>query len=182
VTPPREAAPRAAPAIILATERLILRRFTDDDDAFILELLNDPAWLRFIGDKGVRTLEEARNYLHKGPIAMYERHGFGLYLTERKSDHIPIGMCGLIKRDALEDVDIGFAFLPAYRNQGYAFESATAVLAHGQEAFGLKRIVAITSPDNDRSAALLEKLGMKLAKTVKLDGHDDEVRLYASQS
>jgi RimJ/RimL family protein N-acetyltransferase len=166
--------------VVLATDRLILRRFTVADDRFILELLNDPAWLEFIGDKGVRTLEDARDYLRRGPIAMYERHGFGLYLTELKRTRIPIGMCGLIKRDSLDDVDIGFAFLPVYRTQGYAHESAAAVLAYGQHNFGLQRIVAITSLANVRSAGLLEKLGMKPEKAVKLDGHDDEVMLYAS--
>ena len=168
------------PQVVLATDRLILRRFTVADDRFILELLNDPAWLEFIGDKGVRTLEDARKYLRNGPIAMYERDGFGLYLTELKGSRIPIGMCGLIKRDSLADVDIGFAFLPAFRTRGYAHEAAAAVLAHGQNAIGLKRIVAIASPANAKSAGLLEKLGMKPEKAVKLDGHDHEVVLYAS--
>lgn len=175
-----EAAPDALPAIVLETEWLILRRFTVADDQFILELLNDPAWIEFIGDKGVRTLEDAGGYLRRGPIAMYEREGFGLYLVELKGSHIPIGMCGLIKRDSLEDVDLGFAFLPAYRAEGYGYESAAAVLALGRDHFALKRIVAITSPDNVASGALLEKLGMKLEKTVKLQGDDDEVSLYAS--
>jgi RimJ/RimL family protein N-acetyltransferase len=146
----------------------------------IVELLNDPSWLRFIGDKGVHTLEDARNYLRKGPLAMYEREGFGLYLVERREDGAPIGMCGLIKRDSLEDVDLGFAFLPRYWGQGYAREAAAAVLAHGRSAFGLARVVAITDPDNASSARLLEKLGMSLEKKVKLDHHDDEVRLYAT--
>jgi len=166
--------------VVLATDRLILRWLTLDDAPFILVLLNDPSWLRFIGDKGVRTLDDARDYLRQGPIAMYERAGFGLYLTELKAGGIPIGLCGLIKRESLEDVDIGFAFLPQFQGQGYAHESAAAVLTHGQRNFGMQRIVAITSPDNGRSAGLLEKLGMKLEKTVKLDGRDDEVRLYAS--
>jgi len=166
--------------VVLATDRLILRWLTLDDAPFILVLLNDPSWLRFIGDKGVRTLDEARDYLRQGPIAMYERAGFGLYLTELKAGGIPIGLCGLIKRESLEDVDIGFAFLPQFQGQGYAHESAAAVLTHGQRNFGMQRIVAITSPDNGRSAGLLEKLGMKLEKTVKLDGRDDEVWLYAS--
>jgi ribosomal-protein-alanine N-acetyltransferase len=175
-----EARGTEAAHVVLETDRLILRRFTTDDCAFIFELLNDPSWLRFIGDKGVKTLDDARDYIRKGPMAMYERTGFGLYLTALKAGRIPIGMCGLIKRDSLEDVDVGFAFLPAFRTQGYAHEAAAAVLTHGQKNFGLKRIVAITSPDNARSAVLLEKLGMKLTKTVKLDGHDHEVVLYAS--
>lgn len=173
-------APDAAP--VLATERLVLRRFTVADAPFILVLLNDPAWLEFIGDKGVRTLDDARNYLRSGPIAMYEREGFGLFLVERKRDRIPIGMCGLIRRPSLTDVDIGFALLPDHRGQGYAHEAAAAVMAYGHAAIGLGRIVAITSPANARSAALLEKMGMTMEKTVMLDGHDHEVRLYASRS
>jgi [ribosomal protein S5]-alanine N-acetyltransferase len=169
-----------APAFVLETDRLILRRFTVADAAFILELLNDPAWLRFIGDKGVRSLEDARDYLHKGPMAMYERHGFGLWLVELVDGQVPIGMCGLIKRDALDDVDIGYAFLPESRGRGYAHEAASAVLAYGKRRFGLTRIVAITSPDNAGSARLLEKLGMTLEKTVTLAGADHEVRLYAA--
>ncbi len=170
--------PGASPAHVLETDRLFLRRFNVDDAAFILRLLNDPLWLRFIGDKGVRTLDDARNYLCKGPLAMYEREGFGLYLTARKDDGAAIGMCGLIKRDSLDDVDIGFAFLPEFRAQGYALESASAMLAYGKGAFGLTRIVAIVSPDNERSARLLLKLGMTFEKSVKL-AVDDEVSLYA---
>jgi RimJ/RimL family protein N-acetyltransferase len=153
---------------ILETDRLILRRLSVEDNEFILELVNDPLWLRFIGDRGVHTLEDARDYILKGPVAMYARLGFGSYLVERKSDGIPLGICGLIKRDALEDVDLGFAFLPEYRAQGYAYESAAAVLAYGQSVFGLKRIVAITSPDNDQSAKLLEKLGFTFEKMIQL--------------
>ena len=174
-------APDAA-SFVLATERLVLRRFTVADAPFILVLLNDPAWLEFIGDKGVRTLEDARDYLRSGPIAMYEREGFGLYLVERRRGRIPIGMCGLIKRPSLADVDIGFALLPEHRGQGYAHEAATAVMAYGHATIGIQRIVAITSPGNARSAALLGKMGMTLEKTVMLDGHDHEVRLYASRS
>ena len=170
---------RAPPSLVLETDRLRLRRLALDDDAFIVELLNDPSWLRFIGDKGVHTLEDARNYLRKGPLAMYERHGFGLYLVERKEDSIPIGMCGLIKRDSLDDVDLGFAFLPKFRVNGYAFEAASAVLAHGKADFALKRIVAIASPDNLRSIRLLDRLGLKFEKRVRLAADADELRLHA---
>ncbi len=164
---------------ILETDRLILRRLSVEDSAFILKLVNDPLWLRFIGDRGVRTLEDAHDYILKGPMAMYARRGFGLYIVERKSDGSPLGICGLIKRGALEDVDLGFAFLPAYRAQGYAYESAAAVLAYGQSVFGLKRIVAITSPDNDRSAKLLEKLGFSFEKMIQLPDDNEEVKLFA---
>jgi RimJ/RimL family protein N-acetyltransferase len=166
---------------VLETARLVLRQLSVDDAAFILELLNDPSWLRFIGDKGVRTLAQARDYIARGPVAMYERLGFGLCLTERRTDGIPIGLCGLVKRDSLDDVDIGFAFLPTYRAQGYATEAASAVLPYGRDILGLKRIVAIASPDNDASARLLAKLGFKFQRMQKLRGDDDEVTLHAME-
>ena len=165
---------------VLETQRLILRRLSVDDGAFILGLLNDPAWLRFIGDKGVRNLEDARNYIVTGPMDMYARLGFGLYLTERKSDGAPIGICGLIKRDALEDVDIGFAFLPDFRGKGYAREAAAAVMEHARSAFGLRRLVAITSPDNEASIRLLEKLGLRFETTMSLADDSHEVSLFAA--
>ena len=166
---------------VLETERLVLRRLTAEDAAFILELLNDPAWIRLIGDRGVRTLEAAREYISNNLLAMYERHGFGLYLTELKGEGVPVGICGLIKRDSLEDVDVGFAFLPGFRGRGYGYESAAAVLEYGRRAFGLKRIVDITSPDNELSARLLEKLGFNFERTVRLSGDDEEVCLFASE-
>jgi RimJ/RimL family protein N-acetyltransferase len=165
---------------VLETERLILRRLTVEDSEFILELLNDPSWLRFIGDRGVRTLDAARDYILKTLVAMYERLGFGLYLTELKDEGIPIGICGLIKRDSLEDVDIGFAFLPKFRGNGYAFESALAVMAYGKRTFGLNRLAAITSPDNYGSARLLEKLGFNFERMVRLSDDNAEVSLFAS--
>ena len=165
---------------VLETERLILRRVTVEDSEFILELLNDPSWLRFIGDRGVRTLDAARDYILKSLVAMYERLGFGLYLTELKGEGVPVGICGLIKRDSLEDVDIGFAFLPKFCGKGYAYESASAVMAYGKRTFGFNRLVAITSPDNYDSARLLEKLGFKFERMVKLSDDHAEVSLYAS--
>lgn len=166
---------------ILETERLSLRLLTTDDAPFILELLNDPAFLRFIGDKGVRTLEDARKYILQGPMQSYEKLGFGLYLVELKGVSIPIGMCGLIKRDALEDVDIGFAFLPDYRASGYGFESALAVRDYALNVLGLKRILAITNPDNAGSIRVLEKLGLKFDRLIRLNDESTEIRLYRTE-
>lgn len=163
---------------ILETDRLILRKLNVDDAAFILELLNTPAWWRFIGDRGVRTLEDARAYILGGPMTMYAKHGFGLYLTALKQEHTSIGLCGLIKRDTLEDVDIGFAFLPQFWAQGYAFEAANATLNYGKNSLGLKRIVAITSPDNITSAKLLNKLGLQFSKMLKQTPTSPEVCLF----
>jgi RimJ/RimL family protein N-acetyltransferase len=165
---------------ILETERLILRRLTIDDAEFILELLNDASFLRYIGDKGVRNIDDAVRYLNTGPIASYERFGFGLYLVELKTSGEPIGMCGLLKRDTLPHVDVGFAFLPTFWSQGYAFESAAAVMAFGREALGLRRIVAITSPENQASISLLEKIGLRFERMIKLGEDQSEVRLFGT--
>jgi RimJ/RimL family protein N-acetyltransferase len=165
---------------VLETERLILRRLTTDDAAFIFRLVNEPSWLRFIGDKGVRTLDDARNYIRAGPIASYERFGFGLYLAELKGSGRPIGMCGLLKRDALDHPDIGFALLPEFWGQGYAYESAAAVMAFGKDVLGLDRILAVTNPDNYSSMRLLEKLGLRGDGVVSLSDDGPEVRVFTN--
>jgi RimJ/RimL family protein N-acetyltransferase len=164
----------------ITTPRLTLRRFTESDAPFALALLNDPGWLQFIGDKGVRTLEDAGAYLRDGPIAMYARFGLGLLCVDLKDGGQTIGMCGLIRRDGVMDVDIGFAFLPAFRAEGYAREAASATLAYGHDSLGLKRIVGFTNPDNASSVRLLEKIGMRLERTVTLPDSAEELLLFAS--
>jgi len=169
--------------ITLETSRLSLHRLTTDDAEFILELVNDPSWLRFIGDRGVKTLDDARAYILKGPaVSSYERFALGQFLVRRKADGVAIGICGLLKRPALEDVDVGFAFLPQFTRQGYAFEAATAILAYGRRELGLIRIVAVTSPDNSASIRLLEKLGLRFEKNIRLSADAPELRLYGSDS
>ncbi|MFN2577176.1 MAG: GNAT family N-acetyltransferase [Pyrinomonadaceae bacterium] len=169
--------------IILETERLRLRRLSPDIDAeFIIELLNDPSFLRYIGDKGVRDLEAARRYITDGPARSYDVNGFGLYLVELKTNETAIGICGLVKRDTLAHADIGFAFLPAYWNQGYAFESAAAVTDHARAVLGLNRILAITTPENESSAKLLDKIGFQFAGLVRLAEGAPEVRLFESEA
>ena len=163
---------------ILETDRLRLCKLTVEDAPFILKLLNEPSWLQFIGDRGVRTLEDARNYIVNGPMESYARLGFGLYLTRLKKDGTPIGICGLIKRPSLDDVDIGFALLPQHTGQGYGFEAATAVTAHAHNNLGIKRIVAITSLGNGRSINLLKKLGLRFDKIIKLTVDGPESRLF----
>lgn len=163
----------------LDTARLRLRPLVADDAPFILELLNEPSWIRFIGDRGVRGLDDARRYIAEGPGAMYELHGVGLLLVERKPDRECLGICGLIRRDALPDVDIGFAFLPRHWGKGFAFEAAAAVLEHGHRDLGLARIVAITSIDNESSIRLLEKLGLVFERVLRLPGEDEDLKLFA---
>src|SRR5215218_8845566 len=129
---------------MIETQRLFVRRITVDDAPFILTLLNEPSFLQYIGDKQVRNLEDARQYILNGPIASYERHGFGLLLVELRDTQTPIGMCGILQRQELPDPDIGFALLPGFWNKGFAFEAASAVLNDGPD-----RVLAITSLDND---------------------------------
>ena len=158
---------------VLETERLILRHFNPDDAPFILALLNEPSFLRYIGDKKVRTLEDARQYIANGPVATYARHGFGLYQVELKDTHTPIGMCGLLKREELPHPDIGFAFLPDFWNKGFAYEAAAAVLKDARERLQLDRLLAIVNPDNESSIRLLEKLGFNFEQM------KGDVKLYA---
>ncbi|HVF21429.1 MAG TPA: GNAT family N-acetyltransferase [Pyrinomonadaceae bacterium] len=158
---------------LLETERLILRELTLDDAPFILTLLNDPSFLRYINDKNVRNLEDARQYMLNGPMASYARNGFGLYLVELKDTAVPIGLCGLLKREELPDPDIGFAFLPDYWGKGFALESAIAVMNDARERLGRKRVLAIVMPDNYASIKLLEKLGMRFERD------KDDVKVFA---
>src|SRR5689334_9484170 len=167
---------------ILETERLIIRQLTNEDGEFILELLNEPAFIRNIADRGVRTVEDAQAYIHNGPVASYEKNGFGLFAVELKETGAPIGMCGLIRRDVLPDVDIGYALLERYWNKGYAYEAAAAVLNYGYTVVGLKRIVAITALDNDASAKVLEKIGLRFESIVDLPGIGGESKLFVPQS
>ena len=163
----------------LETQRLSIRRLVETDAPFILELLNEPAFIQYIGDRGVRNLDDARNYIQNGPLTMYERYGFGLCAVELKDSGVPIGMCGLIKRDALDDVDLGYALLELHRGKGYASEAAAAVIEYGQKVVGLKRIVAITDQGNQNSIHVLEKLGFRFEKLIRLPGEDEDINLFA---
>src|ERR1051325_2218143 len=163
---------------VLETERLFLRRFMMDDAQFILTLVNEPSFLRYIGDKKVRNLEDARQYMLNGPVASYERNGFGLYLLELRDSLTPIGMCGVVKREELPDPDIGFALLPDFWSKGFAFEAAAAVLQDARDRLKLQRILAITSLDNDASIKLLERLGFKFERVTRLAPDREEIKLF----
>lgn len=166
--------------MILETDRLRLRKLAPADAPFILRLLNEPSWLRFIGDRGVRTLDDAVAYIANGPMAMYESHGFGLYLVELKDDGTPIGMCGILKRDALEDPDLGFALVPEFWSKGYAFEAARATLDYAAGTLGVERVGAIVNPENEASIALLLKLGMRFERVIRLKEDGPELQLFLS--
>jgi RimJ/RimL family protein N-acetyltransferase len=163
----------------LSTPRLTLRELTPADAPFILVLLNDPDFIRFIADRGVRSVDDAVRYIENGPRAMYERHRIGLMLVELREGGQPVGICGLLRREGLDDPDLGFAFLPEHRGKGYAAEAASATLAHGRDELGLGRILAITSLDNHASGRVLEKLGFHFDRIVTMPGDPEELRLYA---
>jgi ribosomal-protein-alanine N-acetyltransferase len=162
---------------ILETERLVLRRFTLEDAVFILELVNETGWKKYIGDRGINSLDDARKYIETVPLASYAKHGFGLWAVEQKDDGSLVGMCGLIKRDTLDDVDIGFALLSQFEGRGYAREAANATLAYARDQLGLRRVVAITTDDNDRSGILLESAGMSYEGPISQGG--ETLRLFA---
>lgn len=167
------------PLKTLETERLILRPITEQDAEFILELVNDPDFIQNIGDRQVRTLDGAKAYISNTAIASYNKNGFGLYLVELKETGEAMGMCGLIRRSALNDVDIGYAFLPKHRSKGYALESALVMKQYARDVIGLKRLVAIVDPANTSSIRLLEKLGMQFETMVRLAEDDIELKLYS---
>lgn len=163
---------------LLETPRLALRRLSESDAPFMLTLVNEPSFIRNIGDRGVRTLEDARTYITVGPMASYARFGFGLYLVELAAPLTPIGICGILKRDELPAPDIGFAFLAAYWSQGYAFEAATAVRDYARDALALPQLLAMVSPTNAGSIRLLERLGFGFQSMTRLTADADEVKLY----
>ncbi len=180
---------------ILETERTILREVTKDDAEFILDLLNQPLFIRYIGDRKVRKISEAVEYIESRFIGSYQKFGFGMWAVELKREilksaltdvqtsvfeHTPIGICGFVKRAALPDADIGFAFLPQFEKKGYAFESANAALKYGKDVLNLKKILAVTSRDNESSGRLLEKLDFKFERLIKLPPEAEELKLFLS--
>ena len=165
--------------IVIETQRLILRKFTVDDAAFMLKLLNTPSWLRFIGDRNVRTIEEAEQYLLNGNIRSYQEYGFGFYVVVLKETQESIGICGIVKREGLEDVDIGFAFFQQFMGKGYGYESASSVLNYTLNDLKIKRIVAIVDPQNVVSIALIKKIGMQFKKMIRVSPKDIDLMLFA---
>lgn len=162
----------------LEAARLSLRRFGFDDAPCVVELLNQPSFIRNIGDRGVRDAADAHRYLRDGPMAMYDKFGFGLWHASRRADGVFVGMCGLLKRDVLPDVDVGYAFLPEHWGLGYASEAAGACLELGARRFGLKRIIGVVSDHNVASIRVLEKIGMRFDRMYPMHPDEPDVRLY----
>lgn len=165
---------------VLRTERLNLRHLAEDDAPFILQLLNEPGFVDNIGDRGVRDLDGARRYITEGQGASYQKYGYGLWATVLRETGETIGICGLVKRDGLEDADVGYAFLESAWGKGYAREAAAATLAHARDIIGLTKVVAITKPTNTGSIAVLEKIGMKAAGMIKIPGYEEESAYFTT--
>ena len=164
---------------VIETERLTLRRMLPSDAELMLETLNEPAFIRFVADRGVRTIADAADYIATKIAPSYEQHGFGFFIVELKASRKPIGVCGLVKRETIDDVDIGFSLLERFSGNGYAYEAAAAVMDYGRTVHGLKRIVGFTAPDNHRSIKLLEKLGLRFEKMMQLPGYESESKVFA---
>ncbi len=167
--------------IVLETERLNIRPFTLQDTAFIIELVNSEGWLKYIGDRNIKTTTDAEAYLSNGPIKSYTQNNFGLWMVELKDSHTPIGMCGLIKRDSLPNPDIGFAFLPAFEKQGYAFEAAQATMQYATHVLKLTTVLAITLPENSSSIKLLNKIGLQFMEHITMPGDDEKLMLFSNE-
>jgi RimJ/RimL family protein N-acetyltransferase len=163
---------------VLETERLVLRWLMPDDAAFVHELMNDPGWIRHIGDRGIRSIEDARHYIDERLHAQCVRLGYGLNRVALRASDTPVGICGLVRRDWLDSPDLGYAFLPQYRGRGCATEAAAAMLEHARDVLGMGRIAAIVSPDNEDSIRVLERVGMKFERRVTPPDESSEVCLY----
>jgi RimJ/RimL family protein N-acetyltransferase len=166
--------------VILETERLVLRKFNINDAPFIVELLNTPTWLQFIGDRGIRTLAHAQSYLINGPLLGYATYGFGLYMVELKETKAPIGMCGLVKRAYLDDLDLGYALLPQFEGKGYAYEIAMATVNYAFTQLHLLRLAAITLETNKRSVQLLQRMGFIFKETIEVE--KEELMLFVKEA
>jgi len=165
--------------MITESERLILREVEQADAPFMLELVNDPDWIRFIGDRKVHDLESAGEFIRTRFEKPYRENGIGLWLMVEKTTGMSIGICGLVDRPGLDDIDLGYALLPQYRGQGFASEAAKVCLQYGYERLGLSRIVAITAPQNTSSCGMLERLGFVYESRMILPGEQEELLLYA---
>lgn len=170
------------PKIILNTNRLILREAEPTDNQFFFDLLNSPKWLQYIGDRGIKTLKNAENYIKDKLIYSYRSHGYGLYVYELKESHMPIGICGFIKRDYLDSEDIGFALLPEHERKGYTFEISIAVLDYGKKNLGITKVYAITSKNNIASQKLLKKLGFNFKSYINEPDTNEEISLYVKET
>lgn len=163
----------------LQTERLELRWLVPGDEDILLAIWNDPAFVRNVGDRGIRTVDEASEAMAKGPLMLYEKYGYGPFRVALAENDEPIGLCGLFKRDNLDDPDIGFALLPAYCGQGMAYEAAAAVTNYARDDLKLRRMTAIISPGNDASIGLTEKLGLRYETMILMPGEEEKICLYA---
>ena len=167
--------------IILETKRLFLRHLVRDDAEFILHLLNEPSWLEFVGDKNVYNLNDAKKYIELAPMMMYERYGFGLYLVCAKETSIPMGLCGLMKRDNLDDADLGYAFLPKFWHKGFALEAVKSILSYAKNTHQLSRILALSKSSNTASIKLLNKVGFLFDRDLKLLENEENLQIYQLQ-
>ena len=166
--------------MFLKTARLILTEFKISDAPFFYELLNDPAFIEFIGDRNIKSVSDAEKYLSERIIPSYAKNGFGFYLVSTNENNVPIGMSGIIDREGLDHIDVGFAFLSKFRGKGYAFEATDAVMKYATDTLKINPIVAITSINNVKSINLLERLGLHYDKLIQLPNETEKIKLFST--
>lgn len=165
--------------VLLESNRLLLREITLNDADFIFKLMNDPAWIQNIGDREIYSVKDAEDYIQSKIFASYQENGFGFYVIELKDSQERVGSAGLVNREGLEHIDIGYALLPDYRGHGYAFEATKMIYDYGTKSLGLDKIVAIVNPKNQKSILLLEKLGLEFERMIVLPDTEEEIKLYS---
>ena len=165
--------------MVLETDRLRLREMTLADAPFLLELMNEPAFIQNVADRGLRTTADAERWMSEKVLPSYTRYGFGFYLVELKESSVPLGICGLVKREVLDDPDVGYAILTRHSGNGYAYEAAAAVMTYGRKTLGLRRIIGVTSAKNAASIRILEKLGLRFERMVKLPQFEKPSMLFS---
>jgi [ribosomal protein S5]-alanine N-acetyltransferase len=146
---------------VLDTPRLVLRSVVLTDAPFFVRLLNEPSWLQNIGDRGVKSKAAAEHYIRNTLWIQYRASGYGMYVLQLRATALPVGICGLVKRDFLPAPDLGFALLPEHVGQGLASQAAHRLLQHLAAARLAGVLYAITRCENQRAVRLLERLGFE---------------------
>jgi ribosomal-protein-alanine N-acetyltransferase len=168
-----------SPDFLIETERLTMRRITPHDADLMLAVWNDPAFVRYVGDRGIRTIEQAAKAIEEGAMRLFSEHGFGPYRMALKTDDTAVGICGIFAREGMDEPDLGFSVLPEFCKRGFAYESAVAVIRHARVDLKLPRLTAIVSPENAASVGLIEKLGLQFERMIRLPGENSDISLYA---
>ena len=158
----------------ISTDRLHLHLLATGDYEFIIQLVNSKGWIKFIGDRNIHSKEESVAYINK----IVDSTNIYYWVVRIKEGNIPIGVIWFLKRDYLENFDIGFAFLPEFAGRGYAYEAAKEILSIVSTYPAYHTVLATTIPHNLRSIKLLIKLGLYFEK--ELEVGNQKLHIYTN--